>query len=87
MLAACALLIPGFLDFNCSAGFGTFLQVSAFASDGLEDCANFTPTPEENDPIHRPLLVQYKLQANPLLSMHNYTPLVISGNDKNMQLT
>jgi hypothetical protein len=39
-------------------------------------------------PIQRqPLLVQYKKQANPLLSMHNYTPLVISSNDKNKQLT
>jgi hypothetical protein len=36
---------------------------------------------------HQPLLVQYKQQANPLLSMHNYTPLVITGNDKNKQLT
>ncbi len=25
--------------------------------------------------------LQYKQQANPLLSMQNYTPLVISGND------
>jgi hypothetical protein len=33
------------------------------------------------------LLVQYKQQANPLLSMHNYTPLFISRNDKNRQLT
>jgi hypothetical protein len=31
--------------------------------------------------------VQYKQQAKPLLYMHNYTPLVISGNDKNKQLT
>jgi hypothetical protein len=39
-------------------------------------------------PIQRYLLlVQYKQQANPLLSMHNYTPLVIRGNDKNKQLT
>jgi len=39
-------------------------------------------------PIQRqPLLVQYKQQANPLLSMNNYTPLVISGNGKNKQLT
>jgi hypothetical protein len=38
-------------------------------------------------PIQRqPLLVQYKQQANPLLSMNNYTPLVISSNDKNKQL-
>jgi hypothetical protein len=36
---------------------------------------------------HQSLLVQYKQQANPLLSMHNYTTLVISGNDKNKQLT
>ncbi len=35
----------------------------------------------------QPFLVQYKQQANLLLSMHNYTPLVISGNDKNEQLT
>jgi hypothetical protein len=34
-------------------------------------------------PIQRqPLLVQYKQQANPLLSMNNYTPLVISWNEK-----
>jgi hypothetical protein len=39
-------------------------------------------------PIQRqPLLLQYKQQANPLLSMNNYTPLVISRNDKNNQLT
>jgi hypothetical protein len=28
------------------------------------------------------LIVQYKQQANPLLSMHRYTPLVNSGNEK-----
>jgi hypothetical protein len=40
-------------------------------------------------PIQRQLLlVQYKQQANPLFSMHNYAPLVISGIDKkNKQLT
>jgi hypothetical protein len=39
-------------------------------------------------PIQRQLLlVQYKQQANPLLSMLNYTPLVISSNDKNKQQT
>jgi hypothetical protein len=32
-------------------------------------------------------LVQYNQQAIPLLSRHNYTPLVISGNDKSKQLT
>jgi hypothetical protein len=35
----------------------------------------------------QPLLVQYKQQANLLLTMSNNTPLVISGNDKNKQLT
>jgi hypothetical protein len=43
------VLSPGFLDFYWSAGFGTFLQVSAPASHWLENCANFTPTPEEGD--------------------------------------
>jgi hypothetical protein len=33
------------------------------------------------------LLVQYKQQANPLLSAHNYTPLVSGRKDKNKQLT
>jgi hypothetical protein len=31
--------------------------------------------------------VLYKKQAKPLLSVHNYTPLGISRNDKNKQLT
>jgi hypothetical protein len=35
----------------------------------------------------QPLLGQYKQQANPLLSVTKYTPLVISRNDKNKQLT
>jgi hypothetical protein len=30
--------------------------------------------------------MQYKQQANPLLSMHYYTPLVISENDKNKEI-
>jgi hypothetical protein len=52
-------------------------------------CANFTPTPEEQTNTAPTTLseVQYKQQANPLLSIHNYTPLVISRNDKNEQLT
>jgi hypothetical protein len=40
---------PNFLASYWSAGFGRFLQVSALASNWLEDCADFTPTPEEND--------------------------------------
>jgi hypothetical protein len=31
--------------------------------------------------------MQYRQQANPLLSINNYTPLVISRNDKNKLLT
>jgi hypothetical protein len=31
--------------------------------------------------------MQYKQQANPLLSMNNYTTLAISRNDKNKQQT
>ncbi len=40
-------------------------------------------------PIKRQLLflVQYKQQANPVVSIHNYSPLVISRNDKNKKLT
>jgi hypothetical protein len=34
----------------------------------------------------KPFLVQYKQQANPLLSMNNYTQVVISVNEKNWQL-
>jgi hypothetical protein len=37
--------------------------------------------------MNQPLLLQHKQQANPLLSMHNYTTLVISGNYKNKQPT
>jgi hypothetical protein len=36
---------------------------------------------------YQPFLVQYKQQVNPLLSMHNRTPLVISRNYKYKQLT
>ncbi len=36
---------------------------------------------------HQPLVMQYKQQANPLLSIDNYTPLAISWNDKNKQRT
>jgi hypothetical protein len=84
-----AVLSPGFLASYWSAGFGTFLHVSALASHWLEDYANIMPTLEENDQYmqRQPLLVQYKQQANPLLLMHNYTPLLISRNFKNKQIT
>jgi hypothetical protein len=35
----------------------------------------------------QPLLVQYKQQASSFLSLNTYTQLVISGNDKNKQIT
>jgi hypothetical protein len=87
MLAA--FTYPGFHGFHWASESGTFLQVSALDAHWLEECANFTPTLEKNGgkKQRQPLLVQYKQQANPLLSMHNYTPHVISGNDKNKQLT
>ncbi len=53
----------------------------------LEDCANFTTLPEENDQYSANPSECNKQQANTLLSMNNYTPLVISCNDKNKQVT
>jgi hypothetical protein len=63
---------------------GHFLQVSALASHWLEDCANFTPTPEVNDKT-----VPFTLSAIQAVSQSTFInePLVISGNDKNKQLT
>jgi hypothetical protein len=51
-----------------SEGFGAFLQVSALASHWLENFANFTPMPEENDQYsaNHSKSVQYKHPANPL---------------------
>jgi hypothetical protein len=72
----CVSLSPRFLVSYWSAGFGTFLQVSALASQWLEDCGNFTPTPEKTD--------QYSantLSAIPA-ALHNNTPLVIGKNEK-----
>jgi hypothetical protein len=48
----------------------------------------FYANPGGKQPMQRQLLlVQYKQQANQLLSTNNYTPLAISKNDKNKQLT
>jgi hypothetical protein len=65
-------------------------QVSALASQGLEDCANFMPIPNTGGKLQiqrQPLLEQYKQQANPLLSVDNYTLLVIIRNYIIKQLT
>jgi hypothetical protein len=81
-------LVQVFVASYWSAGFGTYLQVSALASHWLEHCANFTPKQGGKQPIQRqPLLGQYKHQANPLLSIYTYIPLVSSRNDKIKQLT
>jgi hypothetical protein len=58
-------------------------------SHWLTDCANCTPTPEENDKYSaNHSQCNTGKSSKPInLSMHNYTPLVISGNDKNKQLT
>jgi hypothetical protein len=53
----------------------------------LDDCANFMPTPEENTNSAPTTIIAIQAQANPRLSMNNYTPHVISRNDKNKQLT
>jgi hypothetical protein len=86
MLAACT-----------KSRFPCFLWVSKVwdISPGIGPCLplagglfKFYANAGGKQPIQRQLLlVQYRQQANPLLSMNNYTPLVISGNDTNKQLT
>jgi hypothetical protein len=46
-----SVLRPGFPAFYWSAGFGTFLQVPGPASHWLENCANFTPSPETTNTV------------------------------------
>jgi hypothetical protein len=66
---------------DISSGIGSYFPLTG-------DLRIFYANAGGKRPIQRqPLLVQYKQQANPLLSMNNYTPLMISGNDKNKQLT
>jgi hypothetical protein len=45
------------------------------------------PTPEENTNTAPTTLIAIQAQANTLLSVNSYTPLAISRNDKNKQLT
>jgi hypothetical protein len=82
---------------SASSGFPCFLLVSRVwdISSGIGPCfplagglCNFYANARGIQPIQRQvLLVQYKQQANPMLSINYYTPLVISRNDKNKQLT
>ncbi len=46
-------LVQASSAFYWSAGFGTFLRVSALASHWLKDCENNKPTPEENDQYYK----------------------------------
>jgi hypothetical protein len=82
-------LVKVFLLLIGQQGFGHFF------SSGIGPCfplagglSKFYANARGKRPIQRqPLLEQYKQQANPLLSMNNYTPLVISRNAKNKVLT
>jgi hypothetical protein len=67
----------------------TFIQVSALDSHWLEDCANFTPMLEKATNTAPTTLsaIQAASKSTFINTLHNYTPLVISKNDKNMQLT
>jgi hypothetical protein len=66
------------LDFS---GIGPFFPLTG----GL--CKFYTNAGRKQQIERRLLLVQYKQQANPLLSMNTYTTLVIRRKDKNKQLT
>jgi hypothetical protein len=74
---------PDFLAFYWSAGFGTFLQVSALASHWLKDYANFTQAPEEND--------QYSVNTQYISKPIHFYQLIITkffcGKYKNKPLT
>jgi len=73
------VLNQGFLaSYFGQQGFGTFLQVSALASHWLDDCAFFTPTPEERPIIGTPK--KYKNQPRPLvrLSSVNFVQIFLN---------
>jgi hypothetical protein len=63
-------------------GLGHFFRYCFPLAGGLSNIFRQRHRKTTNTVQHQPLLVQYKHQANPLVSMHNYTPLVI-----NKQLT
>jgi hypothetical protein len=75
----CFLLVSGVWDINLG------IDPCFPLAEGLcKFCANARG---KRTIQRQPLLVQYKQQASPLLLMNNYTPLVVSGNYKNKQLT
>jgi hypothetical protein len=67
-------------------GHFSFLLVLALASHWLEDCANCTPTSEENDKCSANLYAIQEASQSTFINEH-FTPLVISGNDKNKKVT
>jgi hypothetical protein len=89
MLSACRYLVQVSLLLIGQQGLVDFF------SSGIRPCSplarglcKFYANAGGKQPIQRNLLlVQCKQQANPFLLAHNYTPLVISRNDKNDQLT
>jgi hypothetical protein len=68
-------------------GFERFFKYQLSLPIGWSIC-KFYANAGGKRPIHRQsLLVQYNHQANPLISINNYTLVVLSRNDKNKQLT
>jgi hypothetical protein len=59
-------------------GLGHFFRYRPLLSIG---CANFTPMSEEITKTAPTTLSAKQQQTNLFLSIHDYTPLVISGND------
>jgi hypothetical protein len=88
MLAACTL-IPGFLASYWSAGFGTILQVSALAPIGwrIEQIFRQRWRKRTNTAPTTVSAIQAARQYTFINLQLLYAPLVISGNDKNNQLT
>jgi len=72
--------------FSWSAGLGRFLQVSALASHCWRIVQNLRQRRGKRTESTTPSAIQASSQSTSLLSMNNYTPLVISRNYKNKQL-
>jgi hypothetical protein len=68
-------------------GLGHFFRILVLASHWLEDCANFTPTPKENDQYSANYSCAIQATSQSAFTnvqyIYNYTPPVISRNDKN----
>jgi hypothetical protein len=71
MLAACTVFSPGFLASYWSAGFGTFLQVSALASHWLLQILRQRRRKTQYSANHS----LCNASSKPIQAMNNYTPL------------